>query len=118
MEEVDAVALLLKSAQEEMSASNKCLALDIVKVLWYLPLAIVQAGAFISESGTLDTYLDLFSKNRTELLKKKPTQTHDDYAWAVYTTWEMSFSKLSRPAAMLLQLCSFIHRDDIFEEIF
>ncbi|KAJ7240152.1 P-loop containing nucleoside triphosphate hydrolase protein [Mycena haematopus] len=104
MEELDAVALLLKSANQE--------------ALWYLPLAIVQAGAFISESGSLNTYLDLFIKNHTELLKTRPTQTHDDYTWAVYTTWETSFRKLSHQAAMFLQLCSFLHRDDIFEEIF
>ncbi|KAJ7200488.1 hypothetical protein B0H12DRAFT_1225993 [Mycena haematopus] len=118
MEELDAVALLLKSANQDMSPSTKLLALEIVKALWYLPLAIVQAGAFISESGTLNTYLDLFAKNYTELLKTRPTQTHDDYKSAVYTTWEMSFSKLSPPAAIFLQLCSFLHRDDIFEEIF
>ncbi|KAJ6472003.1 hypothetical protein C8R45DRAFT_908206 [Mycena sanguinolenta] len=118
MDEPDAVALLLNSAQQEASETNNVLALDIVKALWYLPLAIVQAGAFIFESGTLDTYLDLFRKNQTELLKKKSVQGHDDYAWAVYTTWEMSFRKLSQPAAMLLQLCSLLHRDNIFEEIF
>ncbi|KAJ6471979.1 hypothetical protein C8R45DRAFT_762975, partial [Mycena sanguinolenta] len=118
MDEPDAVALLLNSAQQEASETNKVLALDIVKTLWYLPLAIAQAGAFICESGTLNTYLDLFIKNQNALLKKKSTQNHDDYAWAVYTTWEMSFLKLSQPAAMFLQLCSFLHRDDIFEEIF
>ncbi|KAF7371238.1 FabD/lysophospholipase-like protein [Mycena sanguinolenta] len=118
MEESDAVILLLKSAQQEASETNQVLALYIVKTLWYLPLAIVQAGAFILESGTLDTYLDLFIQNRTELLKKRSTQNQDDYAWAVYTTWEMSFSKLSQTASMLLQLCSFLHWDDIFEEIF
>ncbi|KAJ6450480.1 hypothetical protein C8R45DRAFT_1083913 [Mycena sanguinolenta] len=118
MEESDAVALLLKSAQCATSAANETLAARVVKVLCYFPLAIVQAGAFISESEALDTYLDLFSKNRTELLKRKPTQMHDDYAWAVYTTWEMSFSKLSAPAVMFLQLCSFLHRDDISEDIF
>ncbi|KAJ7187723.1 hypothetical protein B0H12DRAFT_1307721, partial [Mycena haematopus] len=118
MEELDAVALLLKSAQQEVSPSNELLALEIVKALWYLPLAIVQAGAFILESGSLDTYLDLFAKRRTELLKTRPTQTHDDYISAVYTTWDMSFKKLSLQAAMFLQLCSFLHRDDIFEEIF
>ncbi|KAJ6511013.1 hypothetical protein C8R45DRAFT_754416, partial [Mycena sanguinolenta] len=53
-----------------------------------------------------------------ELLKKKPTQIHDNYAWAVYTTWEMSFCKLSGAAAMFLQLCCFLHQDDIYEEIF
>ncbi|KAJ6511069.1 hypothetical protein C8R45DRAFT_401315 [Mycena sanguinolenta] len=118
MEESDAVALLLKSAQCATSATNEALAARVVKVLCYFPLAIVQAGAFISESEALDTYLDLFSKNRTELLKRKPTQMHDDYAWAVYTTWEMSFSKLSAPAVMFLQLCSFLHQDDISEDIF
>ncbi|KAF7371240.1 FabD/lysophospholipase-like protein [Mycena sanguinolenta] len=84
MEESDAVEVLLKSANQEVSDANTLLALDIVKALWYLPLAIVQAGAFILESGTLDTYLDLFMKNRTELLKKKSAQHQDDYAWAVY----------------------------------
>ncbi|KAJ6484611.1 P-loop containing nucleoside triphosphate hydrolase protein [Mycena sanguinolenta] len=118
MEEPDAVALLLKSSQQEISASNELLAQNIVKALWYFPLAIVQAGAFIAEVGTLETYLDLFLKNRTELLKKISSQRHDDYTWAVYTTWQMSFSKLSSVAAMFLQLCSFIHWDDISEDIF
>ncbi|KAF7366859.1 FabD/lysophospholipase-like protein [Mycena sanguinolenta] len=118
MEESDAVTLLLKSGQQEMSVLNQLLAKDIVKALWYLPLAIVQAGAFILETGTLGTYLDLFLQNRTELLKKKSSQQHDDYAWAVYTTWEMSFSKLSFFAAMFLQLCAFLHWDNISEDIF
>ncbi|KAJ6459222.1 P-loop containing nucleoside triphosphate hydrolase protein [Mycena sanguinolenta] len=118
MEESDAVALLLKSSQQDMSAANQLLAQDIVKALWYFPLAIVQAGAFISEAGTLETYLDLFLKNRTELLKKQSSQRHDAYAWAVYTAWEMSFSKLSPIAVMFLQLCSFIHWDAISEDIF
>ncbi|KAJ6459226.1 hypothetical protein C8R45DRAFT_1221398 [Mycena sanguinolenta] len=118
MEESDAVALLLKSSQQVVSVSNELLAQDIVKALCDFPLAIVQAGAFILEAGTLETYLDLFLKNRTELLKRQSSQRHDDYAWAVYTAWEMSFSKLSPTAAMFLQLCSLIHWDDISEDIF
>ncbi|KAJ7800085.1 P-loop containing nucleoside triphosphate hydrolase protein [Mycena olivaceomarginata] len=101
MEEPDAVALLLESSE-----------------LSYLPLAIVQAGAFILESGTLNTYLDLYAKNRAELLKKKAAQSHDDYTWTVYTTWQMSFDRLSKAAAMFLQLCSFLHQEGISEEIF
>ncbi|KAJ6492169.1 P-loop containing nucleoside triphosphate hydrolase protein [Mycena sanguinolenta] len=118
MEESEAVILLLKSAHQDVSEPNKLVAQEIVKALWYLPLAIVQAGAFIAESGNLGTYLDFFTKNHIELLNKRPTQSHDDYAWAVYTTWEMSFHKLTSPAAMFLQLCSFLHRDEITEEIF
>ncbi|KAJ7794623.1 P-loop containing nucleoside triphosphate hydrolase protein [Mycena leptocephala] len=100
MQETEAIELLLKYA------------------LSYFPLAIVQAGAFILESGTLDTYLELFMKNRARLLREKPAQTHDDYSWTVYTTWKMSFDKLTQPAAMFLQLCSFLHREGISEEIF
>ncbi|KAJ6451793.1 hypothetical protein C8R45DRAFT_1083624 [Mycena sanguinolenta] len=118
LDELDAVSLLLKCADQEPSQVNELVAAKIVKVLCYLPLAIVQAGAFILESESLDTYLDVYMKNQAQLLKKKPAQKHDDYAWAVYSTWEMSFSKLSPQAAILLQLCSFIHHDDISEEIF
>ncbi|KAF7333616.1 FabD/lysophospholipase-like protein [Mycena sanguinolenta] len=118
MEELDAVTLLLKSAQCKTSPTSELLAVEIVKALWYFPLAIVQAGAFISESGALSTYLDLFLTNQTQLLKNKPTQIYDDYAWAVYTTWEISFCELTHPAAMFLQLCSFLHWDDISEDIF
>ncbi|KAJ6461709.1 hypothetical protein C8R45DRAFT_1178876 [Mycena sanguinolenta] len=117
MEESDAVALLLKSSQQKMSAANQLLVSNL-QVLWYFPLAIVQAGAFILESQNLETYLDLFLKNCTELLKRQSSQWHDAYAWAVYTTWEMSFKKLTPVAAIFLQLCSFIHWDDISEDIF
>ncbi|KAJ7721996.1 hypothetical protein B0H16DRAFT_1666273 [Mycena metata] len=88
------------------------------QALCYLPLAIVQAGGFISQSGALDSYLDLYRHNRAQLLSEKPAQTHDDYVWTVYTTWQMSFDQLSSSAAMLLQLCSFLHREEISEEIF
>ncbi|KAF8190577.1 P-loop containing nucleoside triphosphate hydrolase protein [Mycena galopus ATCC 62051] len=118
MDEADAVALLLKSAAQETSLPNELLAAKIVQVLWYLPLAIVQAGAFILESGSLDTYLALYPKNQAKLLSEKPTLSHDDYAWTAYTTWQMSFDRLSPPAAMFLQLCSFLHRDGISEDIF
>jgi hypothetical protein len=57
-------------------------------------------------------------KNRAQLLSERPAQTHDDYSWTVYTTWKMSFDKLTKPAAMFLQLCSFLHREGISEEIF
>ncbi|KAJ7237856.1 P-loop containing nucleoside triphosphate hydrolase protein [Mycena rebaudengoi] len=118
MEESDAVVLLLESSALELSDANQLMAAEIVQELWYLPLAIVQAGAFILECGALDTYLALYKENQAQLLSEKPAQTHDEYAWTVYTTWQISFNRLSLPAAMFLQLCSFLHRDGISEEIF
>ncbi|KAJ7921583.1 P-loop containing nucleoside triphosphate hydrolase protein, partial [Mycena leptocephala] len=118
MDETEAIELLLKSASQDNTSGNEQIAADIVKALSYFPLAIVQAGAFILESGALDTYLGLYMKNRAQLLSERPAQTHDDYSWTVYTTWKMSFDKLTLPAAMFLQLCSFLHREGISEEIF
>ncbi|KAJ7827731.1 hypothetical protein B0H13DRAFT_2438946 [Mycena leptocephala] len=118
MDETDAVALLLRSAAQQALPANEKIAAEIVKELCYLPLAIVQAGAFISQSGVLDSYLDIYTKNRAQLLSEKPAQSHDDYTWTVYATWQMSFDQLSQPAAMFLQLCSFLHRDGISEDIF
>ncbi|KAJ7732343.1 hypothetical protein DFH07DRAFT_990867 [Mycena maculata] len=108
MEEADAVELLLKSAAQETTLSNREIATEIVKALWYLPLAIIQAGAFVAKSGALNNYLAL----------EKPGQSHDDYAWTVYTTWEISFKQLSPLAARLLQLCSFLHHQGISEKMF
>ncbi|KAJ7640180.1 P-loop containing nucleoside triphosphate hydrolase protein, partial [Mycena rosella] len=118
MEELDAVELLLTSAGENVTPGNKVTAAEIVKALWYLPLAIIQAGAFISKSGTLGTYLDLFKKNKARLLREQPTQSHSDYTWTVYTTWQISFDQLSKQAQTLLQLWSFLHHEGISEDIF
>ncbi|KAJ7101033.1 hypothetical protein C8R44DRAFT_946408 [Mycena epipterygia] len=80
MEEIDAVDLLLRSAGQETTDDNKRAAVQIVKVLHYLPLAIIQAGAFISKSGDLDGYLALYEQNRAQLLSQKPAQSHNNYA--------------------------------------
>ncbi|KAJ7727608.1 hypothetical protein B0H16DRAFT_1778590, partial [Mycena metata] len=119
MEEEDAIALLLKSgAVQQITSSDEKRAAEIVKVLWYLPLAIVQAGAFIAKFGALNQYFDLYAKNHSKLLREKPSQSHSDYEWTVYTTWQMSFDRLSPAAAVLLQLCSFLHQEGISEDIF
>ncbi|KAJ7757883.1 hypothetical protein B0H16DRAFT_1314237, partial [Mycena metata] len=118
MEEEDAVMLLLKSAFQKATSHTEQIAAEIVKVLHHLPLAIVQAGAFISESRNLDGYLALYVENQARLLSEKPAQSHDNYAWTVYTTWQMSFDRLTPPAAMFLQHCSFLHYNGISEEIF
>ncbi|KAJ7441903.1 P-loop containing nucleoside triphosphate hydrolase protein [Mycena galericulata] len=118
MEESDAIVLLLTSAAEETTLKNKGISAEIVKALWYLPLAIIQAGAFIAKSGALNTYLALYTQNKACLLSEKPTQSHDDYTWTVYTTWQISFQQLRQPAATLLQLCSFLHHQGIYEGIF
>ncbi|KAJ7633632.1 hypothetical protein DFH06DRAFT_1101081 [Mycena polygramma] len=118
MEEAEAVKLLLLCAAQEHTSGNEQIAAHIVQELSCLPLAIIQAGAFIAESGALTSYLALFKRHRTRLLQKKPAQSHDDYAGTVYTTWQISFDRLPDAAQKLLQMCSLLHHQGIFEEIF
>ncbi|KAJ7891167.1 P-loop containing nucleoside triphosphate hydrolase protein [Mycena leptocephala] len=118
MEEPDSVDLLLRSAAQDLKDHNKEIAAQIVKVLCFLPLVIIQAGAFISKSGNLDSYLALYAHNKAQLLSARPAQSHDNYAWTVYTTWQISFDQLSEQATTFLKLCSFLHYQGICEEIF
>ncbi|KAJ7862707.1 hypothetical protein B0H13DRAFT_1638536, partial [Mycena leptocephala] len=53
-----------------------------------------------------------------KLLSQHSAQSHDDYRWTVYTTWEISFCQLSKAAARFLQLCSLLHHESILETIF
>ncbi|KAF7344882.1 FabD/lysophospholipase-like protein [Mycena venus] len=118
MDEKDAVTLLLESAGQADTLATRHAATEIVKTLGYLALAIVQAGAFVSKSGNLNSYLDLYAKQRALLLSEKPVQSHDSYAQTVYTTWQMSFEQLKPPAQMFLQICSYFHHNGISEEMF
>ncbi|KAJ7272429.1 hypothetical protein C8J57DRAFT_1225958 [Mycena rebaudengoi] len=119
MEEEDAVQLLLTSAGQEVKNETAILATQIVKheisltlfpeILHCLPLAVVQAGAFISKMGDLKRYLGLYEQNRSRLLSELPAQSHDRYA---------CFQRLSSLAAQFLQICSFLHHEGISEVIF
>jgi hypothetical protein len=118
MEPHDAIDLLLTMARKQPTDHAQELAAPIVQELGYLALAIVQAGAYISKSCSLARYLQIYQKHRAQLLEHHDVQRTDDYKWTAYTTWQISFEKLSCWAATFLQFCAFLHRKSISEEIF
>ncbi|KAJ7798552.1 hypothetical protein B0H14DRAFT_32821 [Mycena olivaceomarginata] len=118
IDEADAIDLLLLTAAEEKTPETAAKASEIVKELSCLPLAIIQAGAYISKFNCLDQYLYLYKQDHARLLKEHPKQFHDGYEWTVYTTWEISFKHLSKVAAQFLQMCSLLHHYNIPEAIF
>ncbi|KAJ7828315.1 hypothetical protein B0H13DRAFT_1656383 [Mycena leptocephala] len=118
MNETDAIDLLLLSAVKEKTIESAQSASEIVEELSFLPLAIIQAGAYISKFDCLHQYLSIYSQNHAKLLSQHSVQSHDDYRWTVYTTWQISFGQLSKAAARFLQLCSLLHHDSIPEAIF
>src|ERR1700722_10818126 len=101
--------------------SGSTLSTIIEQELGYLALAVVQAGTYIPrfECG-FGRYLEMYRERRGELLEeyKNQAQQIDDYEWTVYTTWTMSFERLSPQAATFLKICAFLHHDGISEAIF
>jgi len=96
------------------------LSTTIEQELGYLPLAVVQAGAYISRSEcSLSRYLKMY-KERRGLLEEYGDQAQkiDDYGWTVYTTWVISFERLTPQASKFLEICAFLHHDGISEANF
>ena len=95
--------------------------MTVSQELGYLALAVVQAGAYICRSEcSLDRYLELYRERRKEILEeyRDSVQKMDDYKWTVYTTWTISFKRLSAQSATFLRICAYLHHDGISEAIF
>src|SRR5205085_6090029 len=105
---------------EQAQAKDRAAALRIVRKMDGLPLALVQAGAYVEETGcTLSDYLRLYATHRKELLARH-SRLMLDYPETVATTWSLSFQQIeqqSPAAADLLRLCAFLAPDAIPEEL-
>ncbi|KAH8823530.1 hypothetical protein DL96DRAFT_1713932 [Flagelloscypha sp. PMI_526] len=119
LEVEDATDLLLRGVDIHIDSEAHELSLEIVHELGYLALAINQARAFLATGlCALVEYLPIYMQNRKRLLEDKSIQTTDDYEHTVYTTWTISFNKLSNGAALLLELLSYMHHGSIPCHIF
>jgi tetratricopeptide (TPR) repeat protein len=105
---------------DNLSATVRKAAQQLVQELDGLPLALDQAGAYIEETGcSLAEYLQLYQQRRLSLLKRQSNMA-SDYPHTVASTWALSFEKVAQAnpaAAELLRLCAFLHPDAIPEEI-
>lgn len=94
-----------------------------MKALGYLPLAIEQAGAYISDAQIrLDEYLPLYKRYHRDLLQRLPLcDICNNRQETVYTTWEVSYRTLELQddgTARLLLLLTFLHRESAWEGLF
>ena len=94
-------------------------AVAIVRKLGALPLALDQAGSYISAMQIpFDKYLLRFDGAFAKVTARKPPaavwQYRDD---TVFTTWEVSFNALGPAAQELLQLFGFLDNESIPEEL-
>ena len=92
---------------------------EIVAALDHLPLAIVQAGAYISKLDiSLASFLRAFGKE--PLQYETVLDSCLDSSNAVYANWEINYQSIkerSPQAADLLLLCSFLFPENISEKM-
>ncbi len=131
MEKVHAIALFEKKLRIHGDGHNKGKNNDIGELaatLEYMPLAIVQAAAYISQRAprcSVSEYLDEFRKSdreKTSLLDNKAGHLRRDREAknSIIITWHISFEHIrrSRPsAADLLSLMSLFDRQGIPERL-
>ncbi|KAF2709646.1 putative kinesin, partial [Pleomassaria siparia CBS 279.74] len=125
MDGAQAQALFKKKLPERRQGDDNHIA-ELVAELEYMPLAIVQAAAYISERGyrcSVVKYLDEFRGSelkRMSLLKHDKGHLRRDWEAknSIIVTWQISFEHIRRrwpSAADLLSLMSFFDRQEIPE---
>lgn len=92
-------------------------AVALARELGSLPLALEQAGAYISERRlTFAAYLDEWSSRHDQVLRCfDPRVSH--YPASVATTWQTSFNQLSHPARRLLERLAWLGPEPIPESL-
>ena len=115
-----ATLIAADASLDQVSASDREVALEIVQALGGLPLALDQAGAYLEETGaSLLDYLNLYEKQKSALLNRRGGVI-SDHPEPVTTTWSISFQQVEQTdsaAADLLRFCAFLYSDIIPEEI-
>jgi len=81
----------------------------VADTLGHLPLALIQAGAYVEATGcSFRDYLELYEREGLALLDDPKATTPDDDRKTVATTWALSLAKISTPAAALLDWLAFL----------
>lgn len=126
MNESEAVQLFRNCAK--FPCTDEAISLEIVAIvneLGFLPLAVLLAGSYVSETprlrSDLSLYLPEYHIHREQLLSRQPHWNLHRYRHSVLSTWEMSITAVERQspfAARLFTFLSFISLDDIFPQLF
>jgi len=100
------------------------IAKQVAVKLGFLPLALTQAGSYISHMQiSFQKYLSLLDEKFTMVAKRGGPKWLPEHGTknpnrTIFTTWEISFASLSHPAQELLLLCGFLANADIPDELF
>jgi tetratricopeptide (TPR) repeat protein len=133
MTEQESLELLLRRSKYEPTEGNVMYGKSVVEKLGLLPLAIDQAGAFISSQKLpLKLFLEQFDLQKEGILKYTPAlseyrrklgDNESETALNVFTTWELSFQQIGRDEAgerlrLFLTTAAFFSVRGIGEDLF
>jgi tetratricopeptide (TPR) repeat protein len=124
----EAIETLCRAARKATPLKGEELgqASALVEELGCLPLAVVQAGIYISEMSSglnengfaFGQYLSLFKRHREQLLRQRGQVALDKYPNGVYAALDLSYGRLSEPCRQFLHLCSFFRYSNIPVPVF
>ncbi|KEQ57671.1 uncharacterized protein M437DRAFT_79551 [Aureobasidium melanogenum CBS 110374] len=115
-------AILEATGGEIISAQDKSSVDALLEKLGGLPLALTQAGAYISQTAVRITqYLEYYDSTWKDLMERQDEYPLQEYAQrSVLTTWKISYEQVknqSEAASNLLQLWSFLYAGDLWYEL-
>lgn len=110
MDEEAAMQVLSKSLIDQGLLQNREDTIKLLQKLTFLPLAIVQAAAYINENGTtLANYLLLLEDQEQNVIELLSEDFEDEgrYRNPVATTWLVSFEQIRRRDPLAADFLSF-----------
>lgn len=101
---------------EPQRITNHAEAEKIADKLGYLPLALEQAGGYISAMQIqLSEYLPKYDSTFKAIATASHPALSERYGYTFYTTWKTSFESLHPVGKQLLLLCAFLANQDVLE---
>jgi len=127
LKEEDAVSLMLRACDfpRDQWPSHQQAGKEVVRMLGFHALAILQAGAFVQQKlSTLSEYPRHFRNQRQRLLQHRPNQIQSIYG-SVYATFEVSAKHMedsdqqdAKDACALLSFLAFVNSTKFPQQMF
>lgn len=115
-EDVAVTVLLKLTGKSDISAEESRCAVNIVRTLGGLPLAINQIGGFIVQQKlSFAHFFKLYEKNSAKIDARRLSHSSNEHTLS--TVWECSLTKLSLHSRILQNMLAFLDPDGIHEDI-
>ncbi|AFB26344.1 MULTISPECIES: NB-ARC domain-containing protein [spotted fever group] len=128
MTEEESIKTIKTLIQRNVALEEENAIRELVEILGYLPLALVQASAYIKQKHiAIPEYLDLYKKYESELLSDNSfLEETNNYSYPVAVTWNITLDEIVRdtrinnepPIAIeLLIVCAYLAPDKISRKL-